>query len=73
MHRATLALADACRLAQQLGHQALRVGTDDEGVGVVAVGGDDMVLWAAGGDRADGRRFLTDVEMQEAADFAQLV
>ena len=43
VHRAALALDQPRALAVQLGHHLVGVTAEQEGVGVVAVGGDDLV------------------------------
>jgi hypothetical protein len=40
---------------------------------VIAVGGDDVVIFAEEGNRADGHRFLANVEVQETCDIAAMV
>src|SRR4029079_18566823 len=40
-------------------------------VGVLAVGGDDVIVRLQGGEGADRDRFLPDIKMQEAAELAQ--
>ena len=42
-------------------------------MGVVAIGGDDVVVFAEEGDGADGDGFLSDVEVEETRHFAALV
>ena len=68
MHAAALAPADASGLAAQLGEQGARIGPTRQGVAMVAVGRDEVVVGAqqAHGPHTDG--LLADVEVQEAAD-----
>ncbi len=51
----------------------LGVHAPGEGVAVVAVGGDDVVVLAQDADRTDGDGFLSAVEVAEAADLLVLV
>ncbi len=73
MHRAALALGAAGHLAVELRHERVQLHADRDGVAVVAVGGDDVVVLAHQRAAADGHRLLADVEMQEAADLLGLV
>ena len=70
VHRAALALDQAGALAIELGHHLVGVAAEQEGVGVVAVGGDDLVAFLEGVEKAGGDRFLPDVEVEVAADLA---
>jgi len=62
VHGAALALGAARRLPEQLRHH--RVGRDplDERLAMLAVGADDVVVVLQRRERADGDRFLSDVE-----------
>jgi hypothetical protein len=74
VHRAALALGNAGGAAGQLGHDQLGVDAIGEHVAVVAIARDDAVL--ADGHRrlkADGDRFLTDIEVAKAADQPEAV
>ncbi len=68
VHAAALGAADAADLAAQLGEQGPGIGAAGEGVAVVAVRRDDVVVGAQQAHRADADRFLPDVQVQEAAD-----
>ena len=70
VHRAALAPDQAGALAVQLGHHLARGGAEEDGVGVVAVGGDDAVTFAVLVEEAGGDRFLAAVEVEVAADLA---
>ena len=70
VHGAALAAAAAGRLAAEFGHGDFGGHALCEGVSVVAVVADDVVVGAQGGYCADGDGFFADVQMQEAADFA---
>jgi hypothetical protein len=56
-----------------MGHGRLGLHAAGQGVAVVAVGGDDVVVGAQHADRADGHRLLAAVEVAEAADLLVLV
>ena len=68
VHAAALAAADPGGLAAELGQERTRVGAAGERVAVVAVGGDEVVVGAQEAHRPDPHRFLSDVEVEEAAD-----
>ena len=74
VHRTALAARNAGFAAGQFGHDDLGIDAVSEHVAMVAVAGDDAVL--AGLERrldADRDRFLTDIEVAEAADQAQAI
>ena len=73
VHRAALAFRAAGLFAEHFRHALVHAHADGEGVAVVAVGGDEVVIRPAERDGADGDGFLADVEVEEAADFAALV
>src|SRR5262249_18981450 len=73
VHRAALALAAAGGLAKQLGHHGLRLDPPEDGMPVLAVAADDVVLWLQCRERANPCRLLPDVEMEEAADLAECI
>ena len=73
MHRAALALGAAGGLAVELGHERLGVHPDGDGVAVIAVRRDDVVVRAHQGAGADGDRLLADVKVEEAADLLRLI
>src|SRR5262249_8145567 len=56
-----------------LGHRGPGLHAAGQGVAVVAVGGDDVVILAEDADRTDGDRFLSTVEVAEPADGPLLV
>ncbi len=70
VHRAPLALYHPGPLAVELGHNLIRVGTQEQGVRVVAVGSDDLVALLVGLQKAGGDGFLTDVDVEIASDLA---
>jgi hypothetical protein len=71
VHRAALAARDAIGAAEQLGHDGAGGYAAGDRLGVVAVGGDDVVIVAERGNRARAGRLLADVQMAEAADLAE--
>jgi hypothetical protein len=73
VHGAALALGAAGGLAVELGHELVHAHADGDGVAVVAVGGDDVVVLAHEGAAAHGHRFLADVEVQEPTDLLGLI
>ncbi len=74
VHGASFAFGAAGGFAEELGHAFVHGHADHEGMSVVAVSGDKVVVFlVAGGDGADGYGFLADVEVQESADVALLV
>ena len=70
VHRAALALGAAGVPAQELGHRLVGPHPPGQGVAVVAIGGDDVVVLAEDADRTDGDRLLSAIEVAEAADLA---
>ena len=70
VHGAALALADASLLAQQLRHSGLDVPALGDGVAMGAVITGHPVVVAQGHAGTDGDRFLADIGMGRADDFA---
>ena len=68
VHAAALAAADARELPAQLGEQQAGVRSPREGVAVVAVIRDEVVIGPHHAHGPDADRFLADVEVEEAAD-----
>ena len=68
VHRAAVAARDAGRLAEQLGHDAVRLGADGQRRAVVAVAREHVVAGLHRVDGADVGRLLADREMAVAAD-----
>src|SRR5437764_6803583 len=58
MHRAALALRNAGGLPEQLGHDAPRLGSERDGVGVIAIAGEEDVARLQRRDDAAGHRLL---------------
>ena len=74
VHRAALALASSrspCPAARP--SPALALHAPGQGMAVVAVGGDDIVVLAEDADRADRHRLLAAVLVEEAADLLVLI
>ena len=68
VHRAAVAARDARGLAEQLGHDAVRLGADGQRGAVVAIAREHVVAGLHRLDRADVRRLLADREVAVAAD-----
>ena len=68
VHRAAVAAGDARRLAEELGHDAVRLGADGQRRAVVAIAREHVVAGLERLDRADVGRLLADREMAVAAD-----
>ena len=68
MHRAAFAFGATGDFAVELGHEGLGVHADGDGVTVVAVGGDDVVMFAHERTATDGDGLLAVIKMEEAAD-----
>src|SRR5918994_614465 len=70
VHRAALALDDARSLAVELGHDVLGIAPQQERVGVVPVGGDDLVAFLEGLEEPGRDGLLTGVDVKVAPDLA---
>src|SRR5207302_5734076 len=70
MHRAALPLGNTGGLPEQLGHHAPRLRAEGDGVGVIAIAGEEDVLLLQRRDDAAGHRFLAAVDVQVSADLA---
>ena len=68
VHRAAVAAGHARRLAEQLGHDAVRLGPHGQGRAVVAIAREHVVARLERIDGADVGRLLADGEMAVAAD-----
>src|ERR1700694_548732 len=68
VHRAATAVRGSRFLAEELGHHGLRVDAAGDGVPVLAVAREDVVVQLERANAADDSRFLTDVEVAVAAD-----
>ncbi len=73
VHGAALAFGAAGVFAVVFGHHLVHAHADGETVAVVAIGSDDVVVFAHDGDAADGDGLLADVKVEEAANFALLI
>jgi len=68
VHGTALALADSGGLAKQFGHDPLRVGAPNNGLGVLAVGGQNVIITMQTGGSSDSHRFLPAVKMEKTGD-----
>ena len=68
VHGAPLPLADAGRLAEQLRHHPPRLGAADDGLGMLPVGGEDVVVPVQRRGGADRHRLLAAVEVEKTGD-----
>ena len=73
MHGPALALAAAGGLAHQFGHHFVAAHASGQGLAMVAVVGDDVIIVAQGVDGADGDGFLAVIDMEKAFDVASRV
>ena len=73
MHRAAFALGATRGLAVELGHASIHRHASHERMAVVAITRDVVVVLSRYGKCTDGNRFLSDVEVEEAADLPLLI
>ena len=73
MHAAPLPFGDADSAAGEFAHDLFAAKAADQGQGVAAVAGDEIIAVFAGGLQACGDGFLADIEVAEALDFLLLV
>src|SRR5207253_3380407 len=73
MHRTTEPARTTSIFAEKFCHAGVGTGSADQGVGMIAIGGDDVIVETCGRDGAGHDCFLTDVKMTEAADFLRLI
>src|SRR5687768_7774598 len=73
MHRAALSTRAAVLSPKQLSHHRARAHSARERLTMVTIGSDDVVVGAKHGHRPCGDRFLTDVEVAEAADLPKCI
>ncbi len=73
MHRTTKAAGAAGHFAEELSHAGVGARATSEGVRVIPVGGDEVIVRTSGGDGPGHDRFLPDVKMAEAADLLGLI
>ena len=73
MHRAAESTRAAGLLAEKLSHTGVGACSASEGMPVVAVSGDDVIVGPGRRDRADNDRFLADIKMTKAADLLRLI
>ncbi len=73
MHRSAEPAGAAGHFAEKFRHTGVGARPTGEGMGVIAIGGDEVIVRPGGGDGAGHDRLLPDVEMAEAADFLRLI
>ena len=73
MHRTALALRATGLFPIHFGHALVHAHSDGEGMSMIAVGGDEVIVCATQGNRADSYSFLSDVEVEKSAYFSCLV
>jgi hypothetical protein len=73
MHRPTESARAAGLFSKKLRHAGIRARATGQRVGVIAIGGDYVIIRPHGSDRAGHDRFLTDVKMTKAADLLRLI
>src|SRR5512133_2377170 len=66
VHGTTLALADAGGFAEQFGHNPPGIGTAHDGLGVFAVGEEDVVILMKTSLHSNSHHLLTVVKVQES-------
>ena len=66
VHRAALAAGATGRFAKKFRHAFVHSHADSEGMPVIAVGGDDVIVFPHEGDSADSNGFLTDIQVQKS-------
>src|SRR5207302_10305377 len=59
--------------AEKFGHTGIGAGAAGKGMGVIAVGSDDVIIKPNRRDRSGNDRFLTDVKVTETADLLRLI
>ena len=59
--------------AEQFRHDLLSRNSAIDRHSMVSIGRDHPVIGLSGGDKSGGYRFLTDIQVHEAADFALLI
>ena len=73
MHRATQAARTPCFFPKKLRHTGVGACAASKSVGVIAVGGDDVVIITNGSDRAGHNCFLPDVKVAKTTDLLRLI
>jgi len=73
VHRAALAPGQACLFAQQLRRAPHGIGTAHQGVPVIAVGSDHVIIRPCGMLRRHRHRLLADIQVTETTDMPLLV
>src|SRR5690348_16664573 len=73
VHRAAKSLSAAGRLSEKFGHTRVGAGSARQGVAVIAISSNNVIVGTDGSDRADHNGFLADVEVAKAADLLRLI
>src|SRR5207253_6836997 len=73
MHRTTEPAGTTGIFSEEFRHTGIGAGSADQGVGMVAIGGDEVIVEPNSRDRAGHDRLLADVKMTKAADFLGLI
>src|ERR1700693_1514424 len=73
VHRAAESLRAASRFPEKFRHARVRTGSARQGVAVITIGGDDVIVIAHRSYSSNDDRFLANIEMAEAADLLRLI
>src|SRR5205807_2998918 len=73
MHRTTESTGTTGIFAKKFGHAGIGAGSADQRMGMIAIGGDKIIVEPNSRDRASHDRLLADVKMTKAADFLGLI
>src|SRR5260370_188601 len=73
MHRTAEPLGTARCLSEKFSHARIRTRAAREGVPVIAIGSDDVIVISHGRDCTGDHRFLSNVKIAEAADLPSLI
>ena len=73
MHRPPFPLRATAGLSEQFSHALVHPHSHGQGVPVIAIGGDDVIVCPHQGYRSDRHGFLPDVKMQKTAHLVLLV
>src|SRR5207248_11035687 len=73
MHRTAQPAGTAGIFAEKFRHTGIGAGTAGQSVGMIAIGGDDVIVETRGRDGAGHDCFLADVQMTKTADFLSLI
>src|SRR5438046_10666043 len=73
MHPTTQSTRTARIVAEKFGHTGIGAGSAEQRMGMIAIGGDKIIVEPNSRDRAGHDRLLADVKMTKAADFLGLI